>query len=169
MRVGLELDGVVCDIVRAAEEAWGKPDVPCAYSLEEMYPMVSSDNLSLWRSSNSTYRRMHPVPHACESLVSLSDNHHIVVITSRPKHLSKVTQDWLKLHGLDFVRVIHTYSKDAQVVTSRIDVFIESLADVANAISDVCDVYLFNQPYNAGRTVQAKRVGDWKQLVKELT
>jgi len=164
--IGLDLDGVVCDLLGAARRAFGEPACPQAYSFEEMYPHVSDDILASFFHHQATYARMRPIPGATESIAKLlALGTKIVYVTSRPAYLYQPSSEWLRVYGIQApLRTV--LSKEVEVRRLGIDIFVDDNPDVLAKLD--CATYLFSQPYNLFRASKAIRVTGWAELLGRL-
>jgi uncharacterized HAD superfamily protein len=166
LHIGIELDGIVCDILEAAKKAFGEPDQQSAFSLEEMYPMVSDEALSWWADRPTTYRGMLPVQHAIKSVKQLSNKGKIFFVTGRPAHVAAETERWILEHGLGFIPVYFTTSKDLEVSNLSLNICIEANAREAAALARVCRTYIIDLPYNRWGAGNAVRANNWPDLLR---
>lgn len=163
--IGLDLDGVVCDLLGAAKRSLGEPMYPQAYSFEEMYPHISDDALNGFFAHRTTYTHMNPIDGAVDSIRTiLNSGKHIVYITARPPYLQQITTEWLKMYTI-FAPIEQATAKEIAVQRLGVSVFVDDNPDVLKKLN--CDTYLFTQPYNVCRATNARRVSGWAQL-KEL-
>jgi len=167
MKIGLELNGVVFDLLGAAIEYFGEPQQLEATTFEEMFPMVPDASLYTWLSLKSTYERMQPIPEALKSLDELSQEHELVGITSIEKHLMSTTANWVIANGVAVSSVSHTINKDIRARQAKVDIFIESDAIAARAMSKICRVIILDNPYNRfGAGCDVKRASSWKEILE---
>jgi uncharacterized HAD superfamily protein len=168
MRIGLELDGVVCDILGAAIKSFGDPQQSGAYAFDELYPLISIEDLNLWLETPSVYVDIDEIPGAAQGLLCLARKHEIFIVTRRAQHLSKVTSTWMKSRGLGFISTQYDGGKDIEIQRLMLDAHIESSAQDARKVSDICDTYIFDSVYNRFGCGPATRVKDWNHLLREL-
>ena len=169
MKIGIELNGVVFDLLGAATEYFGEPQQREASTFEEMFPTVSDYDLAEWLSSKKTYERMHPIRGALKALDELSQEHEVVGITSIEKHLLNTTANWIVANGLAVSRVSHTANKDIRARQSKVDIFIESDAIAARAMSGVCRTIILDNPYNRfGAGSNVERANSWEQILEMI-
>jgi uncharacterized HAD superfamily protein len=168
MRIGFELDGVICDILGAAIKSFGDPQQSGAYTFDELYPLIPIEDLEMWLESPSVYAEIGEVPHARQGLLSLARCHELFAVTNREQYLSKVTVPWMRDRGLGFVSIQYGGSKDIEVQRLMLDVYVEASAQDARDISDFCDVYVLDNIYNRFGCGPATRVKDWNHLLGEI-
>jgi uncharacterized HAD superfamily protein len=169
MKIGIELSGVVLDLLGAAIEYFGEPQQKEASTFEEMFPMISDSSLSAWISSGRTCEEMSAVDGALWAIDKLSQNHEIHGITSMGKHLITATANWILRNSVAITSVSHTSNKDVRAKQSKIDIFIESDAMSARKISNVCRTIILDSPYNrfgAGKKVE--RAYSWKEILEMI-
>lgn len=125
---------------------------------------------------------MHSFPHTQDTLELLSNKHNLIVITSRQKHLTDLTIDYLQKHKLDsyFSNVIHNdralipwEQKQKEIKSQHINLHLEDdpfvLSKLSNTLTDTYFIY-FNHndrytPYNHKNTFE---VSSWSELFKLL-
>jgi len=167
MKIGIELNGVVFDLLRAATEYFGEPQQREAATLEEMFPMVADPSLSTWLTSKRTYERIHPIHGALKYIDELSQEHEIIGITSIEKHLMNTTANWILANGLMVSSVSHTINKDIKARQMKTDIFIESDAAAARAMAKTCRTIILDNPYNRfGAGCNVERAYSWKEIVE---
>lgn len=105
--------------------------------------------------------------------------HGIHYITSRPKVVRRVTEDWLKKHGffskeatLDIFDSDSHYNKHRQEIiyykknqakNRGVNLFIEDSKEIAESLQ--IPVFLFDRPWNKGKlTRNIKRVKNWAEI-----
>jgi uncharacterized HAD superfamily protein len=169
MKIGIELNGVVFDVLQAATEYFGEPQQREATTFEEMFPMVTDLSLSTWLSSKRTYNRMNAIDGALKALDELSQEHEIVGITSIEKHLMNTTANWILANSVAVSSVSHTANKDIRARQSKVDIFIESNAAEARAMSKVCKTIILDNPYNRfGAGCNVKRASSWQEILEAI-
>lgn len=157
-RIGIEINGVVCDLLASACRLFGEPRQPEAYNIQEMYPTVSDEDINWWLGSQSTYARIPAIPYSIASLKMLLLNYDVYMITDRPPEMLDVTCNWLSMQGLDDIPVICTALKIAEVYNLDLDFFVESNADDARMLSRACKTFIVDRPYNKFGTKDAIRI-----------
>ena len=167
MKIGIELSGTLLDVLSAAVDYFGEPQQKEASTFEEMYPMISDSNLSVWLSSERTYATMPAMDGALRAIDILSQKHSICGITSIGKHLMNTVASWLINHGVPITDVSHTQNKDIRARISKVDIFIESDAASARRISKECRVILLDNPYNRfGAGANTERAHSWDEILE---
>lgn len=163
-RIGIELDGVVCNMLSAAGRAFGEPSQPNAFSLGEMYPMISDQHIHWWVNSPMTYRDIDIVDGCYATLSAWNTQHQLFFVTNRPPHTARVTEQWLTRQQLGFAPVYFTTIKDIEVGALMLDIFIESDARQAAKLAKLCRTYILDLPYNHWGAEAAIRARDWGHL-----
>jgi uncharacterized HAD superfamily protein len=95
----------------------------------------------------------------------------LVGITARPLHLAAITTRWLSTQGLSLDAVHHTLVNQKSVVARDLGVrvTVEDNPVEAELLGEVCQSWLFDQPYNRDHSlVRARRVDSWDELVGRL-
>lgn len=167
MRIGVDLDMVVYDFIKAFREAalrkgWnmGEPDCwnyyrTCGMSDEEFADIMhfSVDDLQLfWRGDMLDDAALH-ISRLKEA------GHEIHIVTHRMSGYlyssEQATKYWLNTKGVEYDSL--TFSKDKTVVDT--DVFIEDNLDNYDALDAAgAKSYLVNRAYNQDETKERRRV-----------
>jgi uncharacterized HAD superfamily protein len=183
MLMGLDLDGVVCDLgpgvaTRIAErfgvashpDTWrtydlrllrlGVPEAPFQAFLDELF------------TDPSLYASAPVAEGAAWGVLRLrSAGWHLVGITARPLHLADVTRGWLSEHGIVLDEVHHTPVGTKSEVARRVGahVTIEDNPHEADQLAEVCESWLLDRPYNAEYPLaRARRLRSWDDAVGRL-
>jgi uncharacterized HAD superfamily protein len=169
-----DIDGCVANFYERVIESWGNPRIPQAYSLEEMYPHISDEQIEDFIISPDAYTDLNPVEGALEAIISLRENDwRIQFITKRPEHLELETDDWLYDHGfIDIgydLPLLFVEDKLWQFKDGKYGAMVEDNLAQARGIARLCPrVFLLDMPYNNGPTGKAVRVEEWQEIVDEL-
>jgi uncharacterized HAD superfamily protein len=183
MLIGLDLDGVVCDLgpgvasritqrfgVASHPDTWrtydlrllriGVPEAPFQAFIEELFA-----DPSLYESA--------PVAEGAAWGVSrlLHTGWRVVGITARPARLAGVTKAWLARHGLGLEAVYHTEVGAKSEVAARLGalVTVEDNPHEADQLADVCQSWLLDRPYNREYPLaKARRLQSWDDAVGRL-
>jgi len=168
-RIACDIDGVVADFLAGAVKYWGEPQIPVAYSLEEMFPNVPEKELLTWIGLSSTYTELPLVEGAVGAIAQLRRRYNIIFLTSRPPFTEGVTQSWLARHGLRGHGLVITYDKLAVIEQRGIQIAVEDRLETARVLAGTCQrVFLMDQPYNSGPCGRAMRVNGWNEIVNLL-
>lgn len=169
MRIGLELDGVVCDILSEAVKTFGSPQQQGAFAFDELYPLIEIDELQEWLESPGTYTNISAITNSIIGMAHLSKRHRLFIITERPAHLEEVTRSWLYQKLAPDVSIQFGGEKDIEVPRLMLDVFVDSSAQSARVLSRTCRTYVMDCVYNRFGIGDAVRVKDWDHLIRELS
>lgn len=137
MRLGIDLDGVVANFnagwMRRYNEQYGASLVPEMVQTWDAFVALThfESNTEFWDWASNVdgpglFRGLPLFPDARESLERLSDDHKIVIITTKPPWATSETFAWIADHELPTREVHITYQK------WKVD----------------CDVYLDDGPHN---------------------
>lgn len=164
MRLGLDIDGVVCEFFQAYNDwvvdTYGIPAVACdRYDWYLGYPHGGR----LWAAAHASgvvedlYGKAPVTPGAVEALASLSQAWDIHFITYRPSRLAAITSEWLDRNGMPYPTT-HTDFK-WQVPC---DLYVD---DHTNTVKDLLahgkDALLFMRDWNKDGWGQVPTVSSW--------
>lgn len=164
-----DIDGVAANFLAEAIRTWGDPLIPNTWSLEEMFPQVSDEQIAQFINQETTYLRLKPIEGAREGLQVLTNaGWHIVFVTSRPKHLVGITTAWLIQHGFSTAQTPVIFTNKVDIALARkAKAAIEDHIETARALAQVCPrVFLMDRPYNFGPCGRATRITgetDWEK------
>ena len=183
MLIGLDLDGVVCDLgpgvahriadrcgVASHPDTWrtydlrllriGVPEAPFRTFLDDLF------------ADPSLYDGAPPSDGAVRGVALLQEaGWRVVGITARPAFLTDVTRGWLARHGLALEDVHHTDLGRKSEVAARlgVTVTVEDNPHEAEQLAEVCDSWLLDRPYNADyQLARARRLRSWDDAVGRL-
>lgn len=174
--IALDIDGVVANFLSEVIKYWGEPQVPYVYSLEEMFPSVSDEDLAYWIKLPQTYTRIEPFPEALEAIDILLPKWQVMYITSRPfsPTMQRVTIDWLTHHHILFP-VYFASNKKTIVNLYRCGASVEDNLTQAKEIAVTMETtdkrhksFLLDRPYNSGSCAPAVRVYSWNEIIDVL-
>jgi uncharacterized HAD superfamily protein len=183
MLVGLDLDGVLCDlgpgVAARIAERFGVTTHPAtwrSYDLRSLRLGLPHDRFCAFLEETFVdpvlYAAAPVTGGAVEGLAHLrAAGWDVVGITARPAHLAAVTTGWLADHGLSLDAVHHTVVGRKAAVARRVgaDVAVEDNPAEAELLAEVCRSYLLDHPYNRDVTVRrAFRLSSWDDLVGRL-
>jgi uncharacterized HAD superfamily protein len=181
--VGLDLDGVLCDLgpgvaARIAErfDLITHPATWRSYDLRSLRLGLPHDRFCAFLDETFADPTLYAAaPATCGAIEGLAHLRaagcDVVGITARPAHLAAVTTRWLAEHGMGLDAVHHTVVGAKAAVAERLGVHVavEDNPTEAELLADVCRSYLLDHPYNrdvaAGR---ACRIHSWGDLVGRL-
>src|SRR5947209_5874180 len=183
MLIGLDLDGVLCDlgpgIAARITDRFGVATHPASwrsYDLRLLRLGLPEARLSALLdevfADPEVYRSAAPVPGAVAGVAELrAAGWKAVAITARPPHLAAVTLRWLAEQGLEIDEVHHTAvgAKAAVAADLGVDATVEDNPAEAELLAVVCRSWLLDHPYNRDAAlVAARRLGSWDELVGHL-
>lgn len=183
MLLGLDLDGVLCDI-----------GPPVAARIHERFGVASHP--STWRSYDLRLLRLGlpearfhafldeifadpdlyaaaPVAEgAVAALTTLVDaGWRLVGITARPPQLAAATEEWLDRNRLRLDGVHHTSVGVKAAVAARlgVDAMVEDNPAEAELLAEVCQSWLLDRSYNRDHLLlRARRLSCWDDAVGRL-
>jgi len=170
-----DIDGCVADFYQRVIEYWGEPRIPQAYSLEEMYPYISDEQIEDFVISPNAYVDLNPVEGALKAITDLRKyGWRIQFITKRPALLAVETDDWLYDNGFISIGyeipLLFVENKTAPFESGVYGAMVEDNLEQARGIAELCPrVFLLDMPYNDGFCGKAVRVEEWQQIVDVLT
>jgi uncharacterized HAD superfamily protein len=183
MLLGLDLDGVVCDLgpgvaariadrfgVASHPDTWrtydlrllrlGVPEAPFQAFIEELF------------SDPSLYGEAPVAEGAAWGIARLREaGWRLVGITARPLHLAQVTRAWLHRHRIALDGVHHTPVGTKAEVADRLGalVTVEDTPHEAEQLAEVCESWLLDRPYNTDYPLsRARRLRSWDDAVGRL-
>lgn len=152
-----DIDGVLANFEEKFCEAFGNKNRHL-YDLFARYPELDESLLIEWLGDEENYKDLNPIFGGISLLNDLkSKGYYILLITSRPKSLQKVTTDWLKKYYLDYDELF--FGKDKVEVTKsfqhlndnkKVSIFIDDHLPTLRAMREsfkfpcVC----WSQPWN---------------------
>lgn len=176
MKIGLDLDGVVVDIIAPIlphlAEICGRPvttsDLTC-FDLREALSLDEAQaerlgRLVLW---GELYSLAPPVDGAIEAIQRLA-NHEIWFVTARPGKTRPHTIEWLERHGLPSSPLVLTEHGKKVVGEMGFDLFVEDDAGTAVGLAELgVNVLLFDHPWNQCPALPSncRRVRGWTEIV----
>jgi uncharacterized HAD superfamily protein len=183
MLVGLDLDGVLCDlgpgVAARIEREFGVVTHPAAwrqYDLRHLELGIPERAFVAFLDGVFADPSLYEAAPAHAGAVGgvaclLGAGWRAVGITARSEHLVDVTERWLRAQGLPLDGVIHTAVGTKHEVAQRLGVVatIEDNPTEAERLGHVCDSLLFDRPYNRDHmTVSCSRVLSWDDVVGRL-
>lgn len=183
MLIGLDLDGVVCDIgagvARRIADRFGvasHPDTWRTYDLRQLRLGVPEVPFRAFLDDVFADPALYESASLCEGaargLACLREaGWDVVGITARPPVLAEVTLTWLARHGIELDAVHHTPVGSKAAVASRLgaDAAVEDNPHEADRLAEVCDSWLLDRPYNREYLLaRARRLRSWEDAVGRL-
>ncbi|MDQ4132850.1 MAG: hypothetical protein M3179_06490 [Actinomycetota bacterium] len=183
MLIGLDLDGVVCDLgpsvaarITARFGVITHPSAWRTYDLRRLRLGVPEARFQAFLDETfadpSLYEAARVTSGAVLGVAQLVHaGWRVLGITARPPHLVRVTADWLAFHGIPVETVHHTpVGTKAEVAAhAGVDVAVEDNPHEAEMLGEVCHSWLFDQPYNRDAVLaRARRLHSWDDLVGRL-
>lgn len=183
MLIGLDLDGVVCDlgpgVAGRIADRFGvssHPDTWRTYDLRLLRLGVPEDRFHAFLdelfADPSLYDGAPVADGAAWGVHRLREaGWGVVGITARPTPLAEVTLTWLARHGLALDAVHHTTVGTKSDVAARlgVTVTVEDNPIEADQLAGVCESWLLDRPYNRDyRLERARRLRSWDDAVGRL-
>jgi len=181
--IGLDLDGVLCDIGPAVSErirrrfgVLSHPDTWRTYDLRQLrlgLPEVQFNAFLDETFDDPDLYAAAPVAEGARAGVACltQAGWSLCVITARPSYLATTTRHWLADAGFPEMTVHHTPAGTKSRVAARLQVAatIEDNPDEAEYLAEVCESWLLDRPYNRDRAIGgARRVVSWGDAVGRL-
>lgn len=183
MKIGLDLDGVLCDLgpgvsARIAER-FGLATHPAtwrSYDLRRLDLGLPEDRFGAFLDEIFADSDLYgEAPVTCGAVSGVAQlraaGHTVVGITARHAHLAEVTTRWLAARGLALDSVHHTQvGTKAQVAAALgVEATVEDNPSEAELLAEVCRSYLLDHPYNRDVVLRrARRIQSWDELVGRL-
>lgn len=181
--IGLDLDGVLCDLGRnvAARIAdrfgvASHPDTWRTYDLRLLRLGVPQDRVCAFLDEifvdPHLYASAAPAPGARFGVSRLRcAGWRLVGITARPPQVAEITSAWLAAHGMPLDAVHHTEMGQKSEVARRlgVDATLEDNPHEAELLAAVCESWLLDRPYNRDHPLTcARRLMSWDDVVGRL-
>jgi uncharacterized HAD superfamily protein len=183
MLLGLDLDGVLCDIGPAVSariaERFGVASHPSTWRTYDLrllrlgVPEASFHAFLDETFADADLYRTAPVSEGAVAAVGalVDAGWRLVGITARAPHLAEATEGWLAAHHLPLEAVHHATVGGKAAVSARlgVDATIEDNPVEAELLAEVCQSWLFDRSYNRDhRLVRARRLLSWDDAVGRL-
>ena len=183
MLLGLDLDGVLCDIGPAVAariaERFGVASHPATwrtYDLRLLQLGLPEAHFHAFLDETFADTELYlsaPVADGAAAALSLlvHAGWRLVGITARAPHLAAATASWLDTHGLPLDEVHHTVvgGKAERAAAIGVDATIEDNPVEADLLAEVCQSWLLDRPYNRDHLLQrARRLESWDDAVGRL-
>lgn len=169
MIIGVDLDGVVCDFVGAANtwivKTYGYDlVVPTEWDWWLQYPDGRMVWRSMWRAiDEGLLRPQHckAVDGAVAGVQQLVTDHKVLFVTHRPARVAHDTAVWLGRHKLPLNLA---FIRDKSLV--RADFYVDDKPATVRSLRDAgYDAVLFAQPWNTEAWDELPTVNGWKELL----
>ena len=167
MRIGIDIDGVLTNIIRYAcdygskyfFEKYGKLDINInAWSLKEMFNVTDEEDKECWLSLVKDYSTNEPArPFAAEIIEKIkNENNEIYIITARGAsiwddkngEMKDILISWLNKNNIKYNKLIVSKNKLEICKQYDIKIMIEDKAENINSISTELPVICFNENHN---------------------
>lgn len=183
MLIGLDLDGVVCDLgpgvaARIADRfgVASHPDTWRTYDLRELQLGVPEAPFKAFLDDVFADPALYEAAGVAEGAVAgvarlLDAGWRLVGITARPPRLAAITRDWLEAAGLPLEEVHHTTIGAKSEVAAHLGAVatIEDNPREADMLAAVCESWLLDRPYNRDYPLErARRLRSWDDAVGRL-
>jgi uncharacterized HAD superfamily protein len=192
MKIGVDLDDVLCDFVPAMfrfhNKTYGTHLTRKAFSedIHALFEVIADNTEDAIKKVEAFYRsdefmKLKPIEGARENLLKIkSAGHKPVVITARPSHLKDHTEKWLGEHFKDIFEEIHFADKAVHdrgwsksemckrlEIHTHIDDFLMFAEDCAK---HGINVFLLDKPWNQMEKLEEKirRVFSWDEISEQL-
>lgn len=189
--IGVDLDEVLADFLASFlnyyNKNFGTNLVKEQFSTFTLNEIIGEElevmNLRIEAFYNSeTFLELRPTEGALDAIQELSKKYELIIITSRPKNVSKNTVAWLKKHFPKKFKNVHfaynpfilksvKKTKSQIALESKIDLFIEDNIDLATEVaSEGVKVYLLDAPWNQTKDLHPNitRVYSWKDILDKI-
>lgn len=181
LKVGVDLDGVVCDFVGAflarIEAEYHRRlhrEEICRCNIVEILGIsplrVANLEIEAIRSG-----RIKPIPSAVEALRYIIERHFVAFVTSRPPTTEAITQVWLTRHKLpcDQLYWVARGCKGELAKKLDLDFIVDDSVEELLSVFDehpACRLLVFDQPWNQTLNLGAKltRVRGWEEVTRTI-
>lgn len=167
MRIGIDIDGVLTDIIRYAcdygskyfYEKYGKLDINIdSWSLKDMFNVTDKEDKECWLTIVENYAiNESSRPFASEIVKKMkNDGNSIYIITARSAekwddvdgHMNNIVRDWLKHNEIEYDYLIFSKDKLEMCKKYNIDIMIEDKTENINSVSTQIPVICFDANHN---------------------
>lgn len=173
LRLGIDIDGTVTDpntFVPYLNKSFNKSLTYNDLIQYDLTKILNITEVDFWKWMDEfepiIYQEAPLALHAKTVLDVWKEEHQLLFISARRKHLLDITYTWFKERELFYhhIELIGTHNKLEAVKTNEISIFFEDKHDNACMISEEhqIPVVLFNTPYNQEAVPKGViRVNDW--------
>ena len=175
MRIGIDIDGVLTNIIRYACDygskyffkKYGKLDINInAWSLKDMFNVTDEEDKECWLSLVKDYSINEPArPFAAEIIEKIkNENNEIYIITARGAsswddkdgEMKNILIEWLNKNNINYNKLIISKNKLEICKQYDIKIMIEDKTENINSISKELPVICFDENHNKhlnGKTI----------------
>lgn len=167
MRIGIDIDGVLTDVIRYAcdygskyfYEKYGKLDINMdSWSLKDMFNVNDEEDKECWLSIVENYAANESSrPFASEIIKKMkNDGNSIYIITARGAEkwddvdgcMNNIVKYWLKHNEIEYDYLIFSKDKLEMCKKYNIDIMIEDKTENINSVSTQIPVICFDANHN---------------------
>lgn len=167
MRIGIDIDGVLTDVIRYAcdygskyfFEKYGRLDINInAWSLKDMFNVTDEEDKECWLVLVKNYSINEPArPFAAEIIRKIrEENNEIYIITARGAskcddedgEMNDILTSWLKNNDIEYDKLIVSSDKLEICKKYNIDLMVEDKTENINIISNELPVICFHENHN---------------------
>lgn len=176
MKVGVDIDGVVADVMplwlKTLENAFQRKMPSKAgmhFNEAEVYGLTYEQLEQFYRNNESLFvRESLPMKGAVEHLARLMTEHQVYLVSARFKSQLENTINWLVQHDVPYTELILLGSIDKRqtCVDFNLEIFVEdSLANACQLAVHGIPVLLLDAPYNQGELpAGVTRCFNWAEI-----
>ncbi|MBO8168137.1 MAG: hypothetical protein H0Z35_02990 [Thermoanaerobacteraceae bacterium] len=180
MRIGVDIDGVINDILSICVDRLNTffganltTDDITDYEFAQSYNVSREKIVEFFiKEENNILREVQPQQEAAAVLGRLTARHEVILITARTAAQRLITEEWLKEHHISYDRLVTVGSNDKREACLRegIDILIEDRLENALMINSLgIPVLLMDAPYNQGELPDGiVRVTGWQDIAAKL-
>ena len=167
MRIGIDIDGVLTNVIRYAcdygskyfFEKYGELDINInAWSLKDMFGVSDEEDKECWLSLVKNYSINEPArPFAAEIIKKMRvENNEIYIITARSAskwddedgEMNHILTQWLKNNHIQYDKLIISNDKLEMCKKYHINIMVEDKTENINSISTELPVICFHENHN---------------------
>ena len=167
MRIGIDIDGVLTNVIRYAcdygskyfFEKYGELDINInAWSLKDMFGVSDEEDKECWLSLVKNYSINEPArPFAAEIIKKMrEENNEIYIITARSAskwddedgEMNNILTQWLKNNNIQYDKLIISSDKLEMCKKYHINIMVEDKTENINSISTELPVICFHENHN---------------------
>jgi len=182
MKAGIDLDGVIADLItpllKAIKKEYGlsfKYEDITSFYFADCIPQLNWNQIrEIWESPEFVLGQP-LIPWAKWGLNRLRAlGYAIYIITARKTFLKEATLEWLAKHGIAFDAIVTgKEEKWSYIERNELNILVEDKAQNALDVARLCErIYLIDTPYNRDPVTldESKssiiRVKGWKEIIK---